>query len=236
MKQNKLLTNKMMATGMLVAGGLGFLAGGIGYVANVSAAPAQASTSETAEAPEKGMRGGHVQLTDEQKTKMENLKNEAIASLSSEDQATLKTLEAKGHFSLTFAERDQLKAIKDKIMAYVSAHPVEGLPTPPADKGTRGDKSTTLTDAQKTELDTLKAEGIAQLTATEQARLKELDTKDRKTVTEAERTEMKTLTDKVMTYVKSKVSFTMPEPKEGKGKGHRGMGDAGEVPATTPAQ
>lgn len=236
--KNKLNTKKIMTAGILAAGGIGFLVGGIGFVHNVGAAPATSTTQTQTQNQEKGQRGNRVQLTDEQKQKLEQLRNEAIASLSSEDQATLKTLTAKGHFSLTFAEHEQLDAIQEKVMAYMSAHPQEGLPTPPANKGRggKGQISENLTDAQKAELDKLKAEGIAQLTSEEQSRLKELDTKDRMSLTEQERQELRTLTEKVMTYVKSKVSFTMPEgPKQKGGRGHGQQPQSGnETPEQAP--
>lgn len=216
----KLNIQKVLATGALAIGGAGIVISGIGMVKHVGATnQTTQSTSQTTQTSDDKGRGNRPELTEEQKTAMENAKQQAIASLSAEDQKVLTELEAKGHFTLTFAERDQLNTIHDKVMTYMSENPVEGLPTPPSKDGKRGNKGqmdASLTDAQKTELDTLKAEGIAQLTETEQTRLKELDSKDRMTQTEADREELHTLIDKVMTYVKSKASFTMPE-KQGKG-------------------
>lgn len=216
----KLNMQKVLATGALVIGGAGIVISGIGMVKQVDATNQTASsTSQTTENKENKERAPRPELTEEQKTAMESAKQKAIASLSTEDQKVLTDLEAKGHFTLTFTEREQLSAIHDKVMTYMSENPVEGLPTPPSKDGKRGNKGqmdASLTDAQKTELDTLKAEGIAQLTQEEQSRLKEIDAKDRMTQTDEEREELHTLIDKVMTYVKSKASFTMPE-KQGKG-------------------
>lgn len=211
----KLNMQKVLATSALIVGGAGIVISGIGMTKQVNATnqAAQSTSQATQQVGDKG-RKARPELTDTQKTAMEDAKQKAIASLSAEDQKVLTELEAKGRFSLTFAERDQLQVIQDKMMTYISENPIEGLPTPPSKDGKRGGKGqmdTALTDAQKTELDTLKAEGIATLTADEQARLKALDTKDRMTQTDAEREELHTIIDKVMTYVQSKVSFTMPE-------------------------
>lgn len=218
MKTNqKLNMRKVLATGAITLGGLGVMLTGVGMTQQVDATNSTENTTQTAMQDQK--RGQRPELTDAQKTAMESAKKAAVASLSAEDQKTLADLEAKGHFSLTFAEREQLDAIQEKIMTYMSANPVEGLPTPPAKSGReKGSKmETTLTDEQKAELDTLKAEGISQLSTTEQARLKELDTKGRMSQTDAEKEELHALMEKVMTYVKSKVSFTMPE-KPAKGQ------------------
>lgn len=235
MKNTKLNTKKIMTAGILAAGGVGFLLGGIGLVHNVGAAPATSTTQTQTTNQTQGKHANRAQLTDEQKQKLEKLHTEAIASLSNEDQATLKTLQEKGHFRLTFAEREQLDTIHGKVMTYMSEHPQEGLPTPPANKMGRGKKGqigANLTDAQKAELDKLKAEGITQLTSEEQTRLKELDTKDRMSITEQEREELHTLTEKVMTYVKSKVSFTMPDaPKQKGGRGQQAPTQNEQAPA-----
>lgn len=209
---------KVLAVGALTLGGVGIMMTGIGMAQQVSAAPAQ--NEQTTQTQNQGRQKGRPELTDAQKTSLDKARTEAIASLSSEEQNTLKTLNEKGHFALTFAEREQFETINEKIRTYISEHPVEGMPTPPAQGGKRDGKkqaASTLTDAQKTELDRLKAEGIAQLSSTDQARLKELDTKDRMKLTDAENQELHGLQEKVRTYVKSKVSFTMPEhPKGGR--------------------
>lgn len=209
---------KVLATGALIVGGAGIMMAGLGMSQQVSAAPNE-NTSQTTQTTNENKKESRPELTEEQKTAMETAKKAAIASLSESDQKVYTDLESKGHFSLTFAERDQLDAIQEKVMTYMSENPVEGLPTPPSKDGKRENKpsmGSTLTDEQKTELDTLKSEGIAALTEAEQARLKELDSKGKMEKTETEREELHTLMDKVMTYVKSKVSFTMPEgPQKG---------------------
>lgn len=223
---NKLNMKKVLATGTIVIGGAGMMLAGLGMSKYADAAPAQTTQTQQEGRNHHGMK---PTLTDEQKEKMQSAKSAAIATLSAEEQTVLKTLGEKGHFSLTFAERDQLQTIHEKMMTYISEHPVEGLPTPPSKDGKQGKQKmeSTLTDAQKTELDTLKTEGIAQLSSDEQARLKALDTKERFDRTEDEEEELHTLMEKVMTYVKSKVSFTMPERG-----GHHKEGKAPQAPQT----
>lgn len=209
---NKLNIKKVLATGTIIVGGTGMMLAGLGMSKHVDAA--QNQTAQSTQAISQKHHGMKAALTDEQKEKIRAAKVSAIASLSSEEQQTIKNLEAKGHFSLTFGERDQLNTIREKMMTYLNEHPIEGMPTPPAKGGAQHGKQkmeSTLTDTQKAELDKLKAEGIAQLSAAEQSRLKELDTKERFDQTDAEQQELHTITEKVMTYVKSKVSFTMPE-------------------------
>ncbi|MGL4662822.1 MAG: hypothetical protein ACRCV7_03990 [Culicoidibacterales bacterium] len=226
---NKLNMKKVLATGTIIVGGTGMMLAGLGMSKYVDAAPVQ--TTQSTQSTSQNHHGMKPTLTDEQKEKIRAAKVSATASLSSEDQQTIKNLETKGHFSLTFSERDQLDTIREKMMKYLNEHPIEGIPTPSAKGGAQRGKQkmeSTLTDAQKAELDKLKAEGIAQLSAAEQSRLKELDTKERFDQTDAEKQELHTMTEKVMTYVKSKVSFTMPERR-----GHnRGNGSSLETTQT----